>query len=627
MSLRAALQACDDETLAALASVGLVRRARKDLEKDPPPPVSWEGEEATVEVEGLRVRLRAPVERSECPCLATGACRHLLAALLHARASADAPPEAPSPADEIAALDEAAVKRWAGPARDRAERLLAETGPPVLDEGPVLLARFPTEHAECRFLPGAALEGSLCTCETRRVCVHRIAAVLALRAQRGVGPPLPTVAAEPAAESAGAPRSRDEVLAMLRRVLRHLVAGGLCRVSPSAAERLRSLAAAGRATGMPRLERELRTLAALLESWRAREGAAASAEVLRLAARLEALAHSLRVPTPERLGEYQRTYRPMGEVELVGMGARQWRTPGGYRGLTVFFRAGAEWLTWSEARPADQAFDPADRYRMPGPWEGCPSPAVAAASTVRLRGGFRATGGRLSGRPSIRAAILGPARRPSPAVAVAELGRPDSLGLTPPEETEALAFFEPARWGPAAFHPLRQVLEVETWDRDGSPLLLVMPWRPWTQAAIRCLEAGRPPGTRVLGRVQRVQGRPALEPWVLFEGDAAVSLTLDLEAPPEAPADAPEAAEPVLPSGLRQLLAEGFEALVEAAEAGPAAAPPGRLDRLAAELAAVGLRTPAAMLRRTAEAVRAGTPEEMAEAVLRGGYVLDLALR
>lgn len=626
MSLQAALRACDEDTLAALTSVGLVRRARNMAVG----PLAWEGEEATVEVEGLRVRLRAPVERSECPCPATGVCRHLLAALLHARSTV-AEASAVSPADEIAALDEAVVRMWAGSGRRSAERLLAEAGLPELEEGPVLRARFPSEHAECRFLPGAGLESSLCTCSARSACPHRIAAVLALRAGRGVGPPLPS-SQETAGESAGAPRSREEVLEMLRRLLRQLVAGGLSRVSAAAGERLRSLAAAGRATGMARLERDLRVLAEGVESWRARSGAASSALVLRRLARLEALAWSLRVPTPERLGEYQRSYRPLGDVDLVGMGARQWRTPGGYRGLTVYFRAGREWLTWTEARPVEQAFDPAARYRMPGPWQGCPSPAVAATSTLRLRGGFRAAGGRLSGRPSVRAAVLGGAVRGPATLAVSELAwalrRADLRGLLPPEETEVLACFEPSAWERGVFDRLAQVLTVPVRDASGSLLLLRLPWLPWTEAAVQRLEGLSPaPGTRVLGRVHRAQGCPALEPWVLFEGEGTTSLTLDL-GEGAAPAGAePSDAEPLVTPGLRQLLAEALEALVEAAEAGPAGFPPGRLERLAGELGAVGLESPATLMRKAAAAVRQGSPEEMAEAVLRGAYVLDLALR
>ena len=65
-------------------------------------------------------------------------------------------------------------------------------------------------------------------------------------------------------------------------------------------------------------------------------------------------------------------------VDLVGLGAQQWRTRSGYAGLTVFFwdLAARRWATWSDSRPAYYAsvqFDPAQRYSSEGAWPDAPA--------------------------------------------------------------------------------------------------------------------------------------------------------------------------------------------------------------------------------------------------------------
>ena len=76
------LAALDDDALASMANKGLVRRARKDLEKVKPIVVGRERDDAVLlEVEGSKVRLTTPVTKSTCAC-SPGICRHILTAIM-----------------------------------------------------------------------------------------------------------------------------------------------------------------------------------------------------------------------------------------------------------------------------------------------------------------------------------------------------------------------------------------------------------------------------------------------------------------------------------------------------------------------------------------------------------------
>ncbi|SQI35473.1 Uncharacterised protein [Providencia alcalifaciens] len=71
----------DDDALAVFANVGLLRRARKDLENDKVSPIcladgtfTSDGQQVTLDPQG--------VQKAHCDCSAAGCCKHILAAVL-----------------------------------------------------------------------------------------------------------------------------------------------------------------------------------------------------------------------------------------------------------------------------------------------------------------------------------------------------------------------------------------------------------------------------------------------------------------------------------------------------------------------------------------------------------------
>src|ERR1700679_3804054 len=76
--VRAALSLLDDEALAALASKGLVRRARHDLQSSPPRLIEPSDDKVRLQVEEYAVELAEIATQFGCTCPATGACRHIV---------------------------------------------------------------------------------------------------------------------------------------------------------------------------------------------------------------------------------------------------------------------------------------------------------------------------------------------------------------------------------------------------------------------------------------------------------------------------------------------------------------------------------------------------------------------
>jgi len=345
-------------------------------------------------------------------------------------------------------------------------------------------------------MPGAGLTGMLCSCHASGACVHKVVAVLGWQTRQGQR----VIAAEEAvlAESAGAPRTREEVRESVHQILHEMVGLGLCRLSSAGQARIRTLATSAHGVDLPRLERLLNGLADEVGAWLRRDAQASSTAILTKAAQVEALTTALVHPKPALVGRHRSRYDRMGELELVGLGARVWRSRSGFTGLTVYFwdRTQQSWTTWTDARPVGTpAFNPEARFTAPGPWTGCDSPARAAASRFHLAGAWRnppADSPAASRRAWLgwgrwmRAALRSPsARGPRSCLGLAAL----RTGLAERGEAEQIVLLQPRAWGRAAYDEVLQELRVAVADREGRPLLLALAHTEENRRAIDALEA------------------------------------------------------------------------------------------------------------------------------------------
>jgi hypothetical protein len=583
--VRVILAAYDEEALAALANKGLVRRAMKDLEATPPSAPREEGGWLVLHVGDAVVRIAERIPEARCSCPATAICRHILTALLYlkqmrnaeelriadcglrrndeslgSRTASSASPsdlqDAPPSADnlqslaEAAAIDEPALVKWAGrPLFNKARRALAEGLKAEIRDGSPAQFHFPLWNETVRWMPGAGLEGMLCTCHAPGPCLHRVAALLALQVQRGLRENEPESRTAALEASQGAPRTRAEVLDSVAALLRETIGLGLSRLSSATAQRLRTLATSAHGVDLPRLSAMLSALADEAAALLRRDAQSDTHRLLQRAARIEALCAALARPTPELIGQHRTQYFPIGGTLTVqGLGARQWRSRSGYAGLTLYFwdPTARTWLSWSEARRvAMTAFDPLARYRAAGPWSGSASPRDASRSKLQLMDAWRNRAGRLSGRESMRALPLG-AANPTAAPAVSDWGELAALatalfggGLGEWQEIRDLVILAPAAWGERRYDPIRQALCWPVADAAGAQIELILENRKENEAAIRVLEGMAPdPATRLLGQLQFREGRLCVEPITFYQGGQILNLTLDAPYPaPISPID------------------------------------------------------------------------------------------
>ena len=508
MSLARALAADDDVALEALGSKGLLRRARRDAESGRASVLARGDDRATVEVDGARVEIDAGgAAAARCDCPASGACRHVLAAVLVLRAgdeggasgpdasvgaddgrvapdAAGAPVPAtvactPSAQDELLALAPSAPEAFAGASRASARALAdSDPAPEVSDAGASCRVTF-GDGASVTFVAGRGLEGAVCKAPARRVRALVAAAALVVRARAGVHDAFD----EPAAP----PRLDARFLDGAQAALLEAAAGTLRSGSALAADRLVDLAASARAEAAPRVAGALRALARQAALAPSRHVDFDAEAFLAGIARAHALLEAIRlVPLdPALTGAVRRDYADAAPLELAVLGARAWRSEAGGRGVTAYGhdRDGDRWhaVTHARAAGADPGFSPARAYAEPL-W-GAGSMAGMTGRRVRLPRPRIAPDGAIAAALPERATVLDD---PPPVESLRDLAherRSELLADVSGRLGAGLrraarpvpALFRPARFGDVGFDELRQAHDWEAFDADGRVLRLELP--------------------------------------------------------------------------------------------------------------------------------------------------------
>ena len=426
-----AYRSYDDDTLAALASTGLLRRAAKDVEAGR---VQWleQGDSTgVVQSDGQRVRLdaRGP-QQARCDCPAPAMCKHILGAALWLRglpASAPATvpagaaedehdtahpivpgPHEPQPGDplaEVMALASTALFKAAGIAAVRRAAQALPCGVEWRVQAGTLIIDLPDLGATCRWIVHAGFEGMVSEVPTHeRKAVH-LMALAALRLAQGQPLAWPEGMAAGAAAHTGTPPTtplsqRESVfVGQVEALLHELLTGGLSHVSEQASGRLLALNMSARGEGLPRLAALLRNLGGMVDWLVRRDHRALERDALALMAHIQALCDALRAepPTDTRepgalaaalRGRTRREFGSTDTLDLLPLGGYWWQTLGGARGLTLgFWEVGAQRLLQATlARPdaSDLGFNRHSAWNTHAVWPGAGAAHQLCLAPLRL---------------------------------------------------------------------------------------------------------------------------------------------------------------------------------------------------------------------------------------------------
>lgn len=551
--LKGILAAFDEAGLAALASVGLVRRARKDLEAGG---VSHEEADAAVVVRGPDWAVTMPPDgptKATDTTQASGVTRHILAATIYLReqwVGVAAPPAAgpteaspplaavvptgPSPgevlAEAVTAITVDDLRKWAGKTALRDALSVVTQAPEVEAETHAgLVIRLVKHGVEARLFAGSGgkpaelLDGVKTTAPKAHHARWVAAAVLAFQQSRGKR----IEAAESAgpAAAAGSPVTRTQVLESARGLFAGMVATGLAHLSDRTAQRLFTLSVSATAVVLPRLARLVRAIADDVQLALDRNAEADPARLFGRLATADALARALLAagdaPPVALVGRPRTEYELAGDLTLAGVGAYPWQTASGFEGVTALFwdLGNRRFLTWTASRPVTTPgqFTADGAYRTETLW-GCGPAEHLCRSLVHLRSARVNPAGRLSAGKESTAEWLepvdpakvdfGPQAFDDWAALAAHAADTTPIGLAEPRPTDRVVVLKPASWGDRVFDELRQCFCWPLADAAGRGLTLTLPWNGVNESSIDFLEAVRPAVDKLTHVVARLVAGP-----------------------------------------------------------------------------------------------------------------------
>lgn len=455
------LKTVDEEYLIGLSNKGIVKRSYKDLESVTVK-ITEEGDEILGQYDDISVRLKLPLTSSTCSCPSTSICKHVIMTILAAQKVGENMATQEGKTEESAAGQEAitsqAVATGQGatsqgkPAGQEATSQKAVQEPKEKTLGSRLL-EIPAERlrkaatdkewmglltqtdweedfeiAEGNMITVRNLkfqwtvklswpiELSTCSaCHNEKLCVHKVAAILAWQFRNGVVTPEGLAEETVVSEDDFDSESIPEVLADAKALLDEMLLVGSARLSPETPLGLERLSLRAHGAKLPNLEEMLRVLSEMVSGYHARRASITAADLLRKIVECHELLGKLERAVSEGkgiltfAGAFRSEYMDVPDLLLHGIAMREFRSASGYAGKTIyFFEEGSRaFYTYTAARPT--IYEKAKRRGNAGeqvPWELPCTLLQLCSATVRLRDGKANAEGRLSSTSQAHAELL-----------------------------------------------------------------------------------------------------------------------------------------------------------------------------------------------------------------------------
>jgi len=412
------IAAYDRQSLVDLTSVGLVRRAEKQVAAGAVRPVPDEttDSQGVFSVADQTVVLPdGPLTDARCDCRAMGICMHILAAVNFAQSTApDSNSETPattiSKADieaEMSIHTPDAIFKWAGKTALRQALQLLSRLPEAdrsITTGDASLALALGEAVRCRYVPGAGLDGIICEAPDHRRKGVIAACLLYWWQQRGHDIQWPEDLA--GNETAATALSDDErqLTMAVQAQLSAMLQAGLMHQPRHLEDALRDLAWSAQGNRLPRLSALLLQLVGELTAFRNGRAGAESQQILDRMATVYLLCEALNRSPIDAMatlrGQFRRDYiaRKVGPLWMTG--AYRYQTRSAAKGLTIVL-----WdlknntplrVNIGRTGEAAKGFDPASVWRQSLGWQKGRSPEDMNNMVIRLENAKVSNDGRIS---------------------------------------------------------------------------------------------------------------------------------------------------------------------------------------------------------------------------------------
>jgi len=331
---RADLLALTPASVAALANLGLVKRAQREIESGKGPQLEEDAEGVVTGTfeDGVTTKIPPgiPLRDAPCSCGSSTVCRHRVAVVLAYpawHAGPGSPAAAPAPAAEAWSpscfTDDQLLALVGKRVMTRAQTILRAGVVAELEGGASPVARLPT--CAVRFHVPRDLAYARCDCQASIACEHVVVAAWAFRQADASGTPPPCtieLGTKPGGAAAGAAEPLEDAL----RLAEHVIVEGVAHLGDADRARFARVRATLSKAGLLWPGAIVDELEMMLEAYRSRSARYRTGELAFLLASLEARARAASrggaLPSRFVVGSDEARETPLDHVRLVSLGAR-----------------------------------------------------------------------------------------------------------------------------------------------------------------------------------------------------------------------------------------------------------------------------------------------------------------
>lgn len=226
---------------------------------------------------------------------------------------------------------------------------------PDIEITSIITVKFPDTAMTVKLLE--PVEYSTCSCHKKELCEHKAEAILWYQQQLGFLKEEELTKNQAESQDMDLKQINDTAVQMMEFITGQL-AQGLSRSSQDVVDSMERMAIISHNQGLAECERQFRALGESYQQYFKRMAKFREEvfmeQMMRLYHRVSLLSRADNVQKALSLaGEFKSEYQPVGELYLIGIGARYFKSKSGYEGETFYFleEKSQKWYTYTNARP------------------------------------------------------------------------------------------------------------------------------------------------------------------------------------------------------------------------------------------------------------------------------------
>ena len=371
---------------------------------------------------------------------------------------------------------------------------------PELIESSTVTVTFLKEEIKVKLLE--PLSYSTCSCHSKELCSHKAEAILWYQIETGKLKKK-EVEKELEADKTWDKDQIKELAISIKEVIKEQFLTGLSRMSLTAEDTMERMAMICHEGKLPEFENRFRQLKGDYELYFTRnisfETGSLRKKFLELYHRADKLEHADTMEEISRLaGEFRDVYEPVGDLKLMGIGQRHFKSKSGYEGETYYFLEldTADIYTWTDARPTfyeGRKRTPQAGIRMEAPWGLMCNREEMTQMMFHLSNAKSTKDNKLSVSKETKGEVVEEGNYNHPifddliACNFEELLKEQfSKGMQ--EENNQLVFVKAEQIGEAEFDSVNQVFHMELFDTLQNKIYVTVHYTPEEKFLIQTLE-------------------------------------------------------------------------------------------------------------------------------------------